>query len=114
MPFISSSAAVASTGMPELAGLPNTLAGFGMAFLAIRKSVGAYNVAMGPDTAYWAANGDIMNFAPSDTDDLQSHVDFQWKFFGSFVGPNQTGDRFDFSASCPDASSAAGPTARAN
>jgi MYXO-CTERM domain-containing protein len=96
-------AAVASTGLPELASLPNTLAGFGMAFLAMRKSVGAYNVVMGPDTAYWAAQGDIMNFAPSDSDDLQSHVDFQWQFFGSFVGPNQTGDRFDFSASCPDA-----------
>jgi MYXO-CTERM domain-containing protein len=44
-----------------------------------------------------------MNFAPSDSEDLQSHVNYQWKFFGSFVGPNQTGERFDFSASCPDA-----------
>jgi MYXO-CTERM domain-containing protein len=103
-------AAVASTGMPELQGLPNTLAGFGMAFLAIRKSVGAYNVAMGPDTAYWAANGDIMNFPPADTDPLQSHVDHQWQFFGSFVGPNQTGDRFDFSASCPDSGDCKGYT----
>jgi MYXO-CTERM domain-containing protein len=95
-------AAVASTGLPELQGLPNTLAGFGMAFLAIRKSVGAYNVALGPDMAYWASGGDIMNFPPSDTQDLQSFVDHQWQFFGSFVGPNQTGDRFDFSVSCPD------------
>ena len=97
-------AAVASTGLPELAGLPNTVAGFGMAFLAIRKSVGVPNVAMGPDTPYYAANGDIMNYAPTDTDALQPHVDFQWSFFSALgVGANQTGDRFDFSASCPRA-----------
>jgi hypothetical protein len=103
-------AAVASTGLPELASLPNTIAGFLQAYLAIRKSVGAYNVAMGPDTPYYAANGDIMNFGPSDTDDLQSHVDYQWKFFGPFVGPNATGERFDFSASCPDAADCASYT----
>jgi hypothetical protein len=97
-------AAVASTGLPELAGLPNTVAGFGMAFLAMRKSVGVPNVAMGPDTPYYAANGDIMNYPPADTDALQAHVDFQWSFFGPLgVGTNQTGDRFDFSASCPRA-----------
>ena len=103
-------AAVASTGMPELAALPNTIAGLGMAYLAIRKSVGAYNVAMGPDTPYYAAQGDIMNFAPSDTQALQPHVDYQWQFFGSFVGANATGDRFDFSASCPSASDCAAYT----
>jgi hypothetical protein len=97
-------AAVASTGLPELAGLPNTVAGFGLAFLAMRQSVGVTNVAMGPDTPYYAANGDIMNFPPSDTDPLQSHVDWQWPFFSALgVGPNQTGDHFDFSASCPRA-----------
>jgi hypothetical protein len=45
-----------------------------------------------------------MNFGPSDTDPLQSHVDYQFSFFGPFgVGTNQTGDRFDFSAGCPRA-----------
>src|SRR5262249_6729620 len=93
------SAAVESTGLPELAGLPNTVAGFGLAYLAIRKSVGAYNVAIGPDTPYYAAMGDIMNFPPSDTEDLQPHVDFQWKFFGPLgAGKNATGDTFDFTA----------------
>jgi hypothetical protein len=96
-------AAVASTGLPELASLPNTIAGFGMAFLAMRKAVGVPNVAMGPDTPYYAANGDIMNY--TDTDDLQPHVDYQWSYFSQLgVGDNQTGDRFDFSASCPRAS----------
>jgi hypothetical protein len=103
-------AAVASTGMAELAGLPNTIAGLGMGYLAIRKSVGAYNVAMGPDTPYYAANGDIMNFPPADTDNMAPHVAFAWSFFGSFVGPNATGDRFDFTASCPDASDCAAYT----
>jgi MYXO-CTERM domain-containing protein len=103
-------AAVASTGLPELANLPNTVAGFGMAFLAIRKSVGAYNVAMGPDTPYYAANGDIMNFAPTDMENLQPHVDFQWIFFKPFVGPNMTGDRFDFNASAMSAADCASYT----
>jgi len=98
----STAAAVASTGLAELAGLPNTVAGFGMAYLALRKSIGVSNLAMGPDTPYYAANGDIMNFAPGDTDPLQSHVAHQWTFFGPLgVGTNQTGTRFDFSASCP-------------
>jgi hypothetical protein len=103
-------AAVASTGIPELAGLPNTVAGFGMAYLALRKAAGAYNVAMGPDTPYYAAQGDIMNFAPSDTSALAPHVAFQWSFFGPWVGPNATGDRFDFTASCPMAGDCASYT----
>jgi hypothetical protein len=99
-------AAVASSGLAELAGLPNTVAGFGQAYLAIRKSVGATNVMMGPDTPYYAANGDIMNWP--DTASLQSHVDYQWKFFGPLgVGDNATGARFDFSASCPMAADCA-------
>lgn len=97
-------AAVASTGMAELQGLPNTIAGIGLAYLAIRKSVGATNVLMGPDTPYYAASGDIMNFPPSDTDPLASHVSYLWSFFGPFgVGANATGTTFDFSASCPRA-----------
>ena len=78
--------------------------------LAIRKSVGAYNVAMGPDTPYYAANGDIMNFAPADTDNMAPHVAYAWNFFGPFVGPNASGDTFDFTASCPDASDCAAYT----
>lgn len=93
-------AAVASTGMAEVAGLPNTIAGFGQALLAIRKSVGAYNVAMGPDVPYYAAQADIMNFT---FDALQPHVDYQYAFFGPLgVGANVTGDTFDFMASAPD------------
>jgi hypothetical protein len=97
-------AAVASTGMPELAGLPNTIAGVGLGYLAIKKSVGANNVYMGPDTPYYAAQGDIMNFPPSDTEALASHVNYLYSFFGPLgAGPNQTGTTFDFSAGCPRA-----------
>jgi MYXO-CTERM domain-containing protein len=94
-------AAVASTGLSELASLPNTIAGFGMAYLALRKSVGASNVMMGPDVPYYAANGDIMNYQTSD--DLAPHRDYQWKFFGPWVGANATGDRMNFMASAPQA-----------
>ncbi len=97
-------AAVASTGMPELQGLPDTIAGIGLGYLAIKKSVGATNALIGPDTPYYAASGDIMNFPPSDTDPLASHVSYLWSFFGPLgAGPNATGTTFDFSASCPRA-----------
>jgi hypothetical protein len=97
-------AAVASTGMAELQGLPNTIAGVGLGYLAIKKSVGANNVYMGLDTPYYAAQGDIMNFPPSDTDPLASHVNYLYSFFGPLGdGANQTGTTFDFQAGCPRA-----------
>ena len=40
-------AAVKDSGLPELAGLPNTVAGWGLAFLQLRKSVGATNAVLG-------------------------------------------------------------------
>ncbi len=93
-------AAVAASGLPELAGLPDTIAGFGLALLTLRKEVGAYNVALGPDVPYYASQGDIMNF---DFGALQPHVDYQWSFFKPFgVGANSTGDTFDFTSSAPD------------
>src|SRR5262249_6556604 len=73
----SAPAAVASTGMPELAGLPDTVAGFGMAFLQLRAKANAANVLLGPDVPEWAT-GDITYF--SVTDDLQPHVDKQVAF----------------------------------
>jgi hypothetical protein len=94
-------AAIADSGMPELAGLPNTVAGFGLAYLALRKSVGATNVVMGPDVPAYAANGDFLNYTP--TDPVQPHVDYQYKnFFSKLgVGTNQTGSAYDFTATCP-------------
>jgi hypothetical protein len=94
-------AAIADSGMPELAGLPNTIAGFGLAYLALRKSVGATNVIMGPDVPAYAANGDFLNYGS--TDPVQPHVDYQYTgFFSKLgVGANSTGAVYDFTATCP-------------
>jgi hypothetical protein len=95
-------AAVASTGMPELQGLPDTIAGLALGYLAIKKSVGATNAFLGLDTPYYAAGGDIMNFPPSDTDPLPAHVDTLFSWFGPLgYSPNATGVIFDFSAGAP-------------
>ena len=92
-------ATIGSSGMADLSGLPDTIAGLGLAYLKIRSSVGATNVAIGPDVPAYAANGDILN---GDNSDLQAHVDYQMKFFSPFgLGTNVTGDRFDFQASNP-------------
>ncbi|MDY7230370.1 hypothetical protein [Hyalangium rubrum] len=56
-------AAVASTGLPELAGLPNTAAGWGLAFLQLRKAVGASNVILGIHVSAWAGDGDLAHFS---------------------------------------------------
>jgi hypothetical protein len=94
-------AAIADSGLPELAGLPNTVAGFGLAFLALRQSVGASNVVLGPDIEQSAAQGDFLNHAASD--DVAPHVDYQYGGFLSHLGlaANQTGETFDFVAACP-------------
>ena len=52
-------AAVAGTGLPELAGLPNTVAGWGLAFLQLRKAVGASNALLGIHISGWASGKDI-------------------------------------------------------
>lgn len=87
-------AAVAATGMPELANLPNTVAGWGQAFLQLRKSVGASNVILGMDISGWADNSDILYFTT--TDDLTPHVNTVYNFLSPLgLGPNSTGATFD-------------------
>lgn len=53
-------AAVASTGLPELAGSPNTLIGWGQAFGRIRAAVGASNVILAPHYSTWSTGVDLM------------------------------------------------------
>ena len=92
-------ATIGSSGLADLKGLPDTVAGLGLAYITIRDAVGATNVAIGPDVPAYAANGDILN---GDNTDLQSHVDYQMKFFLPFgFGDNATGGHFDFAASNP-------------
>lgn len=87
-------AAIASTGMPELAGLPNTVAGWGLAFLQIRKAVGASNAILGVHVSAWASGKDIAAF--NVTDPLQPEVDKVYNFLSPLgLGSNVTGQSFD-------------------
>ena len=55
--------AVSASGLPELGGLPNTLAGWGMAFLQLRESVGATNATLAMDISGWATGKDLCTSA---------------------------------------------------
>ncbi|HEX2877141.1 MAG TPA: PA14 domain-containing protein [Polyangiaceae bacterium] len=90
----SAPAAIASSGMPELQGLPNTVAGFGLAFLQLRKAVGASNAVLGLHISAWASGKDIAAF--SVTDALQPEVDKVYGFLAPFgLAANVTGQQFD-------------------
>jgi hypothetical protein len=87
-------AAVAATGLPELANLPNTVAGWGQAFLQMRKAVGANNVILGIHVSAWASGKDIS--CCSLTDPLQPEVDKVVNFLKPMgLGPNTTGTTYD-------------------
>ena len=91
-------AAVAASGVPELASTPNTVAGFGQGYLQMRKALGASNVMMGPDVPVWAT-GEI---SYSQMDAIQPHVDRQYAFLSALgLGANPTGSTFDFTAADP-------------
>jgi hypothetical protein len=88
-------AAVAATGIPELAGLPNTVAGWGMAFLQLRKSTAATNVVLGVHISGWASGKDIAHY--SVTDPLQPEVDKVHAFLAPLgLAANATGATYDF------------------
>jgi hypothetical protein len=77
------------------------VAGFGLAFLALRRAVGASNVVMGLDVEQSAANGDFLDHGASDA--VAPHVAYQYGAYLQNLGlvPNQTGETFDFVAACP-------------
>lgn len=83
-------AAVAATKLPELSQLPNTVAGWGLAFLQLRKAVGANNVILGIHVSAWAGDGDVAHF--SITQPLQPEVTKVHTFLQPFgLAPNVTG-----------------------
>lgn len=87
-------AAVAASGVPELSGLPNTVAGWGLAFLQLRKAVGASNVILGIHISGWASGKDIAHY--SVTDALQPEVDRVYNFLKPLgLGANVTGATYD-------------------
>lgn len=87
-------AAIAASGLPELSGLPDTVAGWGLAFLQIRKSVGASNALLGVHVSAWASGKDISYY--SVTDPLQPEVDKVYNFLAPMgLTQNQTGETYD-------------------
>jgi hypothetical protein len=86
-------AAVASTGLAELAGLPNTVAGWGLAFLQLRKAAGASNVVLGMHISAWSSGSDISNSAGLEID---AAVTKGYQFHSALgLGSNITGDTYD-------------------
>jgi hypothetical protein len=59
-------AAIRDSGMAELQSLPNTVAGFGLAFLQLRKSVGRTTFVLGMHVSAWASGKDIAHFNVTD------------------------------------------------
>jgi hypothetical protein len=93
-------AAVAASGVPELAGLPNTVAGFGMAFLQLRKAIGATNAILTLHVSAWADGNDIAYFDVADA--LGPHVTTVYDFLAPLgLAPNQTGATFDLLSGDP-------------
>jgi hypothetical protein len=87
-------AAVATTGLPELAGLPNTVAGWGLAFLQIRKSVGASNAVLGMHISGWASGNDFAYY--SVTDPIEPEVTKVHDFLAPLgLAANMTGQTYD-------------------
>jgi hypothetical protein len=88
-------AAVKDSGLAELSALPNTVAGWGLAFLALRKSVGASNVRLGMHISGWASGKDIAY--GSVTDALGPEVDKVYNFLApAGLASNVTGATYDF------------------
>lgn len=87
-------AAVAATGMPELQGLPDTAAGWGLAFLQIRKAVGATNAILGIHVSAWASGKDIAHFDV--TAPLEPEVTKVHDYLAQLgLGDNVTGETYD-------------------
>jgi hypothetical protein len=87
-------AAIASSGMPELAGLPNTVAGYGLAFLQLRKAVAANNVVLGLHISAWASGKDIAAY--NVTEPLGPEVDKVYAYLAPFgLAANVTAQQFD-------------------
>lgn len=87
-------AAIADSKMPELADLPNTVAGWGLAFLELKEKMKCSNVSLGMHIAAWASGADVSH---QPTADLNTAVDKVYGFLAPLgLEPNQTGIEYDF------------------
>jgi hypothetical protein len=88
-----SPAQIAATGMPELAALPDTVAGWGLSFLEMRKQVGASKVVLGMVVSAWANSGDVASYGGNN---LAKAVAGAYKFLAPLgLLPNVTGATYD-------------------
>ncbi len=88
-------AAVADSGLPELSKLPNTVAGWGLAYLQLKKAVGADNALLGVHVSAWATNYDVM--MNNDHVYLSTEVEAAYWFLSQLgLTENQTGLTYDF------------------
>jgi len=86
--------AIKDTGLSELKGLPNSVSGWGMAFLEIRKKVAAKNAVLGIHVSGWASGKDIVYFSTKDK--LGPEVNKVYSFLSPMgLGSNQTGATYD-------------------
>jgi len=89
-------AAVASTGLPELAGLPNTVAGWGLSYLAMKKAMGATNAVLGVHVSAWATGGDLAAAGTLSDSDINNAVNGGYGFLSPLgLGNNATGLTYD-------------------
>ncbi len=87
-------AAIKDSGVPELAELPNTVAGWGLAFLELKKQLKADNVVLGMHVSAWASGKDVSY--SSATIPLQPEVDAVYDFLSPLgLTANQTGLEYD-------------------
>jgi hypothetical protein len=87
-------AAVKDAGLPELAALPNTVAGWGLSFLQMRKAMGASNAILGIHVSGWASGKDLAYFSVSDP--LSPEVTKVHDFLAPLgIASNVTGSRYD-------------------
>jgi hypothetical protein len=87
--------AIADSKLDELSALPNTLTGWGLAFLELKNKVGATNVSLGMHVSAWASNVDLAYSASHVP--LQPEVDKVYNFLSPLgLIANQTGITYDF------------------
>lgn len=87
-------AAVASTRIPALQGLPDTVAGWGLAFLRLRQAERADNVILGMHVSAWASGRDVAHTAVDV--DLEPEVAKTYAFLAPLgLAANATGSTYD-------------------
>lgn len=86
--------AIAASGVGELQRLPDTAAGWGLAFLQLRKAVGASNVLLGMHISGWATGKDIAY--SNVTEPLEPEVQKAYAFLSKLgLADNVTGQTYD-------------------